>query len=136
VYQQRLNVTWCGTGAFEFDGFAQVYNSGCTAGEGSVGPFGCSGRTPSAMRLLLVFPNLTKGEQAALVAGGPLQGALYFPLAASRTRVLRAGQEEHFVSVLIPKEAHMDPAALASSISTSASETVMHVSLQPVATGW
>lgn len=82
------------------------------------------------MRLLLVFPNLTKGEQAALVAGGPLQGALYFPLAASRTRVLRAGQEEHFVSVLIPKEAHMDPAALASSISTSASETGMHVSLQ------
>ena len=132
TYQERLNVTWRARGAFEFDGFAQVYNSGCTAGEGSAGSSGCAGRTPSAKRLLLVFPNCSSEEKVGLaVGGGPTdQGPLYFPLAASRTRVLQAGREEHFVSVLIPKEAQVDPATLANGTSTKMTGTTMEVTLQ------
>lgn len=94
VSQERLNVIWRSTNAFEFDGFAAVYREGCSAGQGSTGPFGCSNRKPSAVRMVLVFPNLTADESVGLAESGDDStcGAkqscpLYFPSAASRTRV-------------------------------------------------
>ena len=87
------------------------------------------------MRLLLVFPNLTEDERVGLVPGGPVQGALYFPWAASRTRSLQAGREEHFVSVLIPKESQLYPAILASGVSMQVTGAAMQVSLQLPAVG-
>ena len=44
----------------------------------------------------------------------------YFPRAASRTRVLQAGREEHFVSVFLPNVAEADPKLLADGVSVSA----------------
>ena len=131
-----MNVTWRQANAFEFDGFAEVYSSGCTAGQGSIGPFGCNTRQPSSVRLVLVFPNLTNDEMVGLAEGEPdstcgQEGTcpLYFPRAASRTRVLRAGEEEHFVSVFLPNVAKVDPKLLADGVSVSLSSSHAEVSL-------
>ena len=123
-------------GAFEFDGFAEVYSSGCTAGQGSTGPFGCSGRHPSAVRLVLVFPGLVSGEAVGLAEGSHTAACaadqdcpLYFPTAASRSRVVRAGRDEVFVSVFIPNDARAAPAALAGGVSAVLTATRAEVTL-------
>lgn len=60
----------------------------------------------------------------------------YFPRAASRTRVLRAGREEHFVSVFLPNVAEADPKLLADGVSVSAlSPTHAEITLGSAATG-
>ena len=133
TYQERLNVTWRSENAFAFDGFAKVYGSGCTAGEGSAGPFGCSNRKPSAKRLLLVFPNVSAGETVGLADGGPDESCvvtgcpLYFPIAASRARTLQAGREEVFVTVFIPIDAEDDPATIAGGVRSTITDARAHV---------
>ncbi len=85
---------------------------------------------------MLVFPNLTSGETVGLAEGEPdstcsREGTrpLYFPRAASRTRLLRADQEEHFVSVFLPNVVEADPKVLADGVSVALSPSNARITM-------
>eukprot|EP00040_Diaphanoeca_grandis_P017451 m.91022 g.91022 ORF g.91022 m.91022 type:complete len:980 (+) comp26441_c1_seq2:222-3161(+) len=116
---ERVNTTWRDERAMSFYGFADVYNE----------------TNLSDQRLLIVFPALEHGEITSVVDATIDHTCaitetcpLYAQRATSRYRILN-NDVEHFVSVFIPHDGNIDPAALSMNVDSTLSNTECVVTL-------